>query len=225
MDSSEKQTRNKSTILISRKSLISIYTEQVLAEQKVPTSVYQFCYENNMTEAEFYSFFGSFEGIQLEIWNSFFKEAIELTKKEPLYGTFSDREKTLTFFYAFFEVLTQNRSYVLFALKDHRDDLRNTRQLKSLRLHIKEFAAALIGNNNRQQNPQDLKNSVSIFSEGFWLQTLFLLKYWMDDHSSTFENTEIAIENSVHASFDVFHSSPSDKVLDFGKLSWKKKGA
>ena len=70
-----------------------------------------------------------------------------------------------------------------------------------------------------------LKQSVTVFSEGAWIQTLFLLKYWMDDNSAGFENTDIAIEKSVRAIFDVFDTQPLESVLDFGKFLWKEKMA
>ena len=215
--------QNAANQTVTRESIISLYMEQVLNHEKIPTSVYKFCKEHNLEEAQFYSFFGSFEGIQLEIWNSFYRQTIQLINKDASYIAFPNKEKMLTFFYTFFEVLTLNRSYVLFALNENKDMLRNLRQLKGLRMHIKEFAARLIEETNEGKNIKILKKPVSIFSEGAWIQTLFLLKYWMEDNSQAFENTDIAIEKSVRAIFDLFDTSPLESVLDFGKFLWKEK--
>jgi hypothetical protein len=136
---------------------------------------------------------------------------------------YSNQEKMLTFFYTFFELLTLNRSYVLFTLKEHKNMMKNLSQLKGLRKDIKHFAATLIRENNEDKKLKILKQSVTIFSEGAWLQTLFLIKYWMDDNSAGFENTDIAIEKSVRAIFDVFDTQPLESVLDFGKFLWKEK--
>ena len=67
------------------------------------------------------------------------------------------------------------------------------------------------------------KNPVSIFSEGAWMQLLFLLKYWMDDNSPKFERTDVAIEKSVNVIFDVFDSTPLESLLDFGKFLFKER--
>ena len=111
----------------------------------------------------------------------------------------------------------------MFTLKEHGDMMKNLSQLKSLRSHIKEFAAGLIEQKNEEKSFKILKQPVSVFSEGAWLQTLFIIKYWMEDTSASFEKTDVVIEKSVRAIFDVFETSPLESVLDFGKFLWKEK--
>lgn len=212
-----------STPHVTRELLISLYMEKVLNEEKFPTSIYKFCKEHNFTEPEFYSFFGSFEGIQLEIWNDFFFQAMSLLKKEESFNGYSSKEKLLSFYYTFFEILTLNRSYILIALKDQKNVLESLRQLKGLRFNIKKCASQIMEEENKKSSSRLLKQPVSIFSEGIWLQTLFLLKFWMDDNSEAFEKTDIAIEKSVKAAFDVFDTRPLESVLDLGKFIWKEK--
>lgn len=203
--------------------IISAYMEWVLLKEKAPLSVFKFCKENNFKEAEFYEHFGSFEGLQMAIWNSFYEQTIALANKDESYANYSNQEKMLTFFYTFFELLTLNRSYLLFTLKEHASVMRNLSQLKGLRENIKHFAGQLIRENNQDKKLKVLKQSVTIFSEGAWIQTLFLLKYWMDDNSAGFEKTDMAIEKSVRAIFDVFDTKPLESILDFGKFLWKEK--
>ncbi|CAM3502445.1 TetR family transcriptional regulator C-terminal domain-containing protein [Aequorivita lipolytica] len=210
---------------MSKEKIITAYMEWVLSKEKAPLSVFKFCKENNFKEAEFYEFFGSFEGLQMEIWNSFYKQTILLANKDENYSGYTNQEKMLTFFYTFFELLTLNRSYLLFTLREQRDMMKNLNQLKGLRRNIKHFAADLIRENNEEKRLKILKQSVTVFSEGAWIQTLFLLKYWMDDNSAGFENTDIAIEKSVRAIFDVFDTQPLESLLDFGKFLWKEKMA
>ena len=128
----------------------------------------------------------------------------------------------LSFFYTFFEVLTANRSYVLFALEEEKNHLKSLAQLRDFRIKVREFAGDLIEQANDEKSSRLSKNPVSIFSEGAWLQTLFLLKYWMDDNSARFEKTDVAIEKSVNAIFDVFNTTPLESVLDFGKFLFKE---
>ena len=194
-----------------------------LEHEKAPISVYKFCKENSFTEEQFYGFFGSFEGLQKEIWNSFFDASMKLLHNQKEFETYSNQEKMLSFFFTFFEMLTANRSYVLFALGDKMDMMKNLSQLKGLRNHVKDFAADLIEINNDEKQFKILKHPVSVFSEGAWLQTLFILKYWMEDTSPSFEKTDVVIEKSVRAIFDVFETTPLESLLDFGKFLWKEK--
>ena len=140
--------------------------------------------------------------------------------KNEEYQDFSNRDKMLTFFYTFFEVLTLNRSYVLFALEQSNNTLKNMEQLKGLRRNIKEFAKGLIvaGNENKKLT----KHNPQFFSEGAWLQFMFLLNFWKSDDSAGFEKTDVAIEKSVNTIFDVFDNTPLDNILDFGKFLYKE---
>ena len=138
------------------------------------------------------------------------------------YASFSNKDKMLTFFFSMFELLTMNRSYVLFALHEHKNILKNLSQLKGLRTHIKAFAADLIEKGNADKNYKLTKKNPKIFSEGAWFQFMFLLKFWMDDSSAGFEKTDLAIEKSVHTVFDVFENTPLESLIDFGKFLYKE---
>lgn len=203
-------------------TIIAQYMEFVLEHERTPKSIYKFCKEHKMTEAEFYNCTGSFEALQQEIWNRFFDHSLALAHKNKAYESFSNQEKMLTFLYTFFELLTANRSYVLFALKEQ-DIMKNMMQLKGLRSRVKEFAGGLIEEANSEKQLKILKQPISVFSEGAWLQTLFVMKYWMEDTSANFEKTDVVIEKSVRAIFDVFQTAPLESVLDFGKFLWKEK--
>jgi len=206
---------------LTRKQWIDVYMNHLLELETPPTSVYKFAKDNGTEESNFYEFFGSFDGIRAAIWNAFFEESMALAIKQPEYDSLSNQEKMLTFFYTFFELLTANRSYVLLALPKHGDLMEYRTQLKGLRRRVKDFAATLIEEENEQKHIKFLKQPVAFFSEGAWLQTLFLMKYWLEDSSPQFENTDMAIEKSVRAVFDVFQTKPLESVVDFGKFLWK----
>ncbi|QYA25732.1 TetR/AcrR family transcriptional regulator [Gramella sp. MT6] len=205
--------------------LIAIYMDYVLEHEKTPKSVYKFAKDNDMTEADFYKHFGSFEGLRKAIWDKFFENSINVMEKSKEYTTFDNREKLLTFFYTFFEVLTANRSYVLYVLNEHGQSLKGLDQLKTLRKKIKNYAKTLIQDGNREKSLKLFQQNEMIFSEGVWVQFLFLLKFWMDDNSPAFESTDIAIEKSVNTVFDLFDNTPLERVVDFGKFLWNERMA
>ena len=128
----------------------------------------------------------------------------------------------LTFFFTFFEMLTANRSYVLMCLREHEDALKNLKQLKGLRRDVKNFAKQLIEADNEDKKIKALQRNERIFSEGAWVQTLFLLRFWMDDNSPEFEKTDMAIEKSVNTIFDVFDNTPFERIIDLGKFLYKE---
>ncbi|MEC7264570.1 MAG: TetR family transcriptional regulator C-terminal domain-containing protein, partial [Bacteroidota bacterium] len=208
---------------ITEEKVITWYMDSVLENGKVPESVYKFCKTHKIGEDTFYGFFGSFESIQQRIWHKFFDNTMALLNKNKEYGTMSNEDKMLTFFFTFFENLTLNRSYVLFALKEHRYAFEGLSQLKGLRKSFKEFATELIHERNEEKNLKVLKYNEPLFSEGAWVQLLFLLKFWMEDSSPGFEKTDIAIEKSVTTIFQIFENTPLEKIIDFGKFLYKEK--
>jgi hypothetical protein len=49
------------------------------------------------------------------------------------------------------------------------------------------------------------------------------LKFWLDDSSPAFEKTDIYIEKSVKATFELMNIAPIDSLIDFGKFLFKEK--
>jgi AcrR family transcriptional regulator len=212
----------KKTVITDAK-IVELYMDHVLENGAVPTSIYKFCKENKLKEEEFYAHFGSFDTIQQSIWSRFFESTLTLLKKNEQYESMTNEERMLTFFFTFFENLTLNRSYVLFTLKEHKNSFEGLAQLKGLRKDFKDFATELIRERNEEKNLKILKYNEPLFSEGAWLQLLFLLKFWMEDGSPGFEKTDIAIEKSVTTIFQIFENTSLEKIIDFGKFLYKEK--
>ncbi|MCW5517380.1 TetR family transcriptional regulator C-terminal domain-containing protein [Muriicola sp. Z0-33] len=214
-----KNTKTKN----SESAIISLYMDYVLKEEKIPKSVYKFCQLNNLEEEEFYNYFGSFSGLHRAIWTKFFDSTHELMKKNKEFQGFSNKDKMLTFFFSFFELLALNRSYILFALDNERNLLRSSAQLKTLRTRFKEFATDLIIEGSADATIKVLRKNPGIFSEGAWIQLVVLLKFWIDDDSPGFEKTDMAIEKSVNTVFELIDNSPIERILDLSKFLYKEK--
>jgi len=221
----KKTTKASTKKAVTKASITSDYTYYVLEHDIVPNSVYKFCKEKGINEEVFYTHFGSLEAIRKYVWNAFHQNTLDVLHKNKAYASYSNREKMLSYYYTFFEVLKLNRSYVLFALKDHatQNMLKSMEQLKGIRKHIKIFASELIDESNNNKQLKITKHSTSVFSEGAWVQFLLLLKYWMEDESAGFEKTDVIIEKSVNTVFDVFETTPLESVIDLGKFLWKEK--
>lgn len=210
---------------LDKNRLMDLYMDYVLEKGAAPGTVYKFCKENNIEEEEFYNFFGSFEGLKKEIWKRFLDHTLKVIQESSEVNLFSPREKMLTFYYTFFEVLTANRSYVLFSLQQYKTQLERLEQLKSLRSGVKSYAVDIVRELNEEKQNKFLKHSETVFSEAAWLQLLFLLKFWMKDNSPKFESTDVAIEKSVNTVFEVLDNTTLERILDFGKFLWKEKMA
>ena len=207
---------------ISKGDLLSAYMSYALEEERLPASVYKFCKRADIDETEFYRHFGSMDGLRRGIWVSFFEQTLELLEKEPSFESYGNREKMLSFYFTFFELLGLNRSYVLFDLGEGGGSPQLPDQLRGLRRRVKSFAKDLIEAANAEKPVRITRKNPEVFSEGAWLQLLFLLRFWKQDDSAGFEKTDMAIEKSVNTVFDVFENTPLERVLDFGKFLYKE---
>ncbi|MEX0290028.1 MAG: TetR family transcriptional regulator C-terminal domain-containing protein [Flavobacteriaceae bacterium] len=203
--------------------IISKFMEYVLENETVPRSIYKFCKEANLKEADFYKYFGSIDGLKKSIWVFFFRQTHALISQGKDYESMNNKERLLTFYFTFFELLNLNRSYVLFALSENKQILQSLSQLRGLRSLFKAYTKELIAVGNATKTYKVSKRNPELFSEGAWVQFLFLLKFWMEDDSAGFEKTDMAIEKSVQTAFDLFDNTPLDSILDFGKFLVKEK--
>lgn len=214
--------KKQKTESFTSQEIIEAYMNTVLETESYPKSVYKFCKENKIPETDFFKNFGSFEGLHEEIWNAFFDNALQALNGNEDFASYSNKDKLLAFYYTFFEVLTLNRSFVLFVLPERPSSLKEVGFLKGLRSRVKQFASTLIEDGNAEKNLKITRHSVTIFSEAAWVHMLFLLSFWRKDTSAGMEKTDVAIEKSVRAVFDVFDTTPLDSVVDLGKFLFKE---
>ncbi len=62
--------------LLDDDQIISLYMNNVLEKNEAPKNVYLFCKENNLEEADFYSFFNSLDAVKEAIWIKFFENSL-----------------------------------------------------------------------------------------------------------------------------------------------------
>ncbi|WP_299017393.1 TetR family transcriptional regulator C-terminal domain-containing protein [uncultured Polaribacter sp.] len=206
---------------ITKDNLISWYMEFVLEHNHQPKSVFSFAKENNFEEGDFYKFYGTFEAIEESIFSEFFNNTIKVLAKSEEYPDYDARNKLLSFYFTFFEMLTANRSYVVYALKGQ--DLKKLKNLKHLgkdfKTYIKNIGIEKIDlKEERLEKIQDKG-----IEESSWLHLLITMKFWLDDTSASFEKTDIFIEKSINARFDLMDIKPLKSIIDFGKFILKEK--
>lgn len=202
--------------------IITFYMDDVTDSDGRPMNVYRFCKQHHIPETEFYRFFSSLEHLQQQIWVKFFENAAAIIENDPSYFSYASRDKILTLYFTLFEVLTLNRSYVLFALKENGEGLKNLAQLQSMRNRFRTYITNLIAGQESKIGSKVRRFTDPAFAEGAWVQFLFTLKFWLEDTSAGFEKTDILIEKSVNIVMDFLDTKPLENLLDLGKFLWKE---
>ena len=208
---------------ITKENVIGFYMDYFLEHNKKPSSVYQFAKLNNFEESEFYKHFSNFEMIDETIFEVFFEQTLQLLQKSDDYENYDAKTKLLSFYYTFFELLTANRSFVVAILNHDKNQLKNIKKLDLLRKHFKNFFQSLEIEKLDLQEEKLIEFQEKSMNEMAWIQFALLMKFWIDDTSSSFEKTDIFIEKSVNASFDLMDIKPLKSLFDLGKFMWKEK--
>ena len=208
---------------LTKADIISCYMDYVLEHNKKPNSVYNFAKTNGFEESIFYNFFGSFEGIEKHVFKAFYDNTIKALESSESYETFDARNKLLSFYYTFFENLTANRSYVVYALDSNKKNLKGLQSLTEFKKSFNTYIANLDIETLDIKEAKIEKIQTKAIQESAWVQLMITLKFWLDDTSASFEKTDIFIEKSVNTSFDILNIAPIKSVIDFGKFLFKEK--
>ena len=96
-------------------------------------------------------------------------------------------------------------------------------QLSGLRIEFKNYITEIMTDEARTQYEKLQNIQEKAIQETAWIQLLLTLKFWLEDESPAFEKTDIYIEKSVKATFELMNIAPLESLIDFGKFIFKEK--
>ena len=214
----------KKKSLITAEELQNAYVDYVLTQGSKPKSVYVFAKENELSEQEFYNYFGSFEGIEQSIWTDLCKKALSEVENQEIWSQYSSREKALAFFYAFIELLKSKRSFVLYSLKHSGMMIGTPSIITGVKNIFETFATGIINQGVESGELANRRFFTGKYKDALWIQFGFILNFWSKDNSAGFEKTDEAIERGVNVTFGLFEKSPLDGLFDYGKFMMNNGG-
>jgi len=194
------------------------YIDYVLTHDEQPKSVYSFVKKLKITEAEFYEFYASFESIEKMIWVEITAETIDTIQQQEVWAQYSSRDRMLSFFYSYVEVLKRQRSFIVYSLKKHATRFASPAVLSGVKPIFENFAEELINEGLETGELADRKFLTKKYKDALWIQFAFIINFWISDDSAGFEKTDEAIEKGINVTFDLFQRSPLDNLLEYGKF-------
>jgi hypothetical protein len=218
----EKETTKPKQKVISKKTFQEAYIKHLLLHDKPPISIFEFTHQLKAAETDFYQYFNSFKILEKSIWQDLFEDVMLILEKDEAYTNYSVREKILAFYFTWFEKLIQHRSYVIYRIEQLSKTDLNPYFLESLHVQFEDFVNQLMiegkGNNEIAERPLSKQ-----YDKAFWLQFMFLNRFWVADDSLGFEKTDAAIEKSVNLGLDLIGKGAIDSMIDFGKFLFQNK--
>jgi len=197
--------------------VIEHYIDYVLTHGEQPKSVYNYSKSLGISEAEFYQLFASFDAIERAIWSASIVETIDTIRQQEVWANYTAREKMLSFFYSYVEVLKRQRSFVKYSLKGS-GRLSTPAVLAEVKMIFSNFSEELIADGLNSGELAERKFISKRYKDALWLQFAFILDFWIRDDSKDFEKTDEAIEKGINVTFDLFQHSPIDNLIEYGKF-------
>ncbi|WP_295669598.1 TetR family transcriptional regulator C-terminal domain-containing protein [uncultured Mucilaginibacter sp.] len=200
------------------------YIDFVLTEGEQPKSVYIFAKKNKIAEEDFYNFFSSFDAIEQNIWTGFAVKTIAEIKTQEIWMQYTAREKALSFFYSFFELLKGSRSFVVYSVKKQPKTFSTPQIFRGIKDLFETFCNDIIVEGIETNELSERKFFTNRYKDALWVQLVFVLHFWINDNSTGFEKTDEAIEKGINVTFDLFQRSPIDNLIEYGKFLAKNGG-
>lgn len=206
-----------------KKLIREAYRNYWLENGKRPVSIYVFCQQLGIAETAFYDSYSNFDAVEKDLWLSFFQDTVEPLREDEVYKNYSAQEKLLTFYFMWVQKLKENRSYILQQKESFRIPGLHLDKLETFRRAFYDYIRNLILEGYQSGEIKERKYVSDQYVHGFWMQALFVLRYWTNDNSDKFEMTDAAIEKAVNLSFQLIGSGTLDSLLDFGKFMFARK--
>lgn len=200
------------------KQIKEAYIDYVLTHDEEPKSVYAFAKKLKITEATFYDHFPSFASIEKHIWFELTVETISKIRAQAIWLEFSARERMLSFFYSYLENLKNERSFIIYSLKNTDKNFTTPAALSGVKSVFERFSEEIINEGLETGELADRKFFAKRYKDALWVQFAFIVNFWINDSSDGFEKTDEAIEKGINVTFDLFQRSPIDNLIDYGKF-------
>lgn len=204
-----------------KEKLQQAYLSYVEANNKRPESVLIFAKSLNLTEADFYSQYGSWTSLEADMFSAYMREAIEVLQASKEFAEFSIRERLLSFFFTWIGKMQEHRSFVLFIHEQDRSPFFGQDHLKSSKEAFISFARKLIKAGIENGEIADRWLVSRSYKQALWTQTSAIYNYWISDSSANFEKTDAFIEKFVNFFFDLIEPNALDSGFDFAKFVWQ----
>ncbi|OHX65292.1 TetR/AcrR family transcriptional regulator [Flammeovirga pacifica] len=162
--------------------------------------------------------------IENNIWSNTILTSIKNASSDPNFQEYSVREKLLSFFFNLSVGLQQHQDFFTYSSNIHSPfELKevNDRREKIVET-ITPFLTQLI-----QEGISTGEVEERMFIQDYYInvmltQLFLIIKYWAEDTSNEKENTDEAVEKSVHLIMDLIGPNFTDSAFSFAKFIFQK---
>jgi hypothetical protein len=199
------------------------YRDYVLSHGQRPPSVRAFTDLLEMEERAFYEVFGSFPELEQQIFLSFFDQTLERLESSPEYEAYGTPEKLLALFFTWLEVLTGERSFLVFLQEQSSYEWTGPSYADATAEEFKLFVKGILKAGTANGEIADRLFFPGWYSDGLWIEAKGILRFWLADTSKNFEKTDAMVEKLIRFTYDFIRPNTLDSGWDFLKFMWQNR--
>ncbi len=198
------------------------YVDYLLTHGQQPQSVYTFCKQLNITEADFYLHFTQFDQIDAQLWQDLANNVLTRLDADENYANYSAREQWLALAYTLVEEMLSQRSYITLCIKGEKNPLKTPIWMEFFKRDITARIDSILVNGRNSNEVAGRGFVGERYSSALWLQMRYLIDFWVKDSSKGFIKTDEAIEKSSNLAFDLLSNNAVDSAINFARFLMKK---
>ncbi|ANQ48779.1 hypothetical protein MY04_1403 [Flammeovirga sp. MY04] len=162
--------------------------------------------------------------LENNIWNNTIHKAYHNASTDPNFGEYSIREKLLSFFFNYTVCLNQYDKFFTFSSNIH--SLFELKEINDRRENIVDTISPYF-NQLIQEGLSSGEIEDRVFVQDYYInvmltQFFLITKYWTEDSSNEKENTDEAVEKSVHLIMDLIGPNFADSAFQLAKFIFQK---
>jgi AcrR family transcriptional regulator len=197
---------------VSLETRITELYKQLTVEGEIRSkSVYAFCKQLDISEADFYQHFASLDAVGRKVWGVYAEQVVTALKSSESYAQYSAREKVLAYFYTFFENAVKDRSFIA----------KTYMNFSLLRTYQRRFRAYMMEVIQEGVISEEIKSRhlESLYLDVLWGIHWGLVRFWLSDESAGFEETEKAIETYLRVPLELMGQNVLDSAFEALKFT------
>ncbi|MBM3857218.1 MAG: TetR/AcrR family transcriptional regulator [Verrucomicrobia bacterium] len=208
---------HKASKNLTKSDLISLFVKEWSEEGVLPKSVFSFCKVAKISEENFYSLFPSLQAIEKAFWKQWIDEVIQAISQTEAWGSFSAKERYLSFLFAITSASLKYRSLLLERLSEV-SVFSNPSFLESLHQSFLHFIEEVINQGKETKEIASRGNLMKLYPPILYLHFRFFLSYFLNDESEEYQKSDAFIEKTVTLAFDLFRSQAPESASDLIKF-------
>lgn len=191
--------------------IINAYKEMLISKEGDINS-FSISKKIDISEREFFQYFSSADDIGRKIWSNLGEAVIDELNSSDLFREYPPRQKVLSYFFTFFEMALNERTFIERTLHKHH-------LLSGYKEHFKQFIADIVQEGIAKEDIKERLSLSNYYPNLVWELHMRLVRFWLRDVSENFVETEKAIEIYCKVPLELMGNNIFDHIIETVKFN------